>query len=82
MSENKVEGAEDMENTMVECNECGGEYDSEQEGGEYNDAPICDECSRFCERCESTTSANDCYAINGRYLWCETCRDNHAFYCS
>lgn len=81
MSENKVEGGEDMENTMVECNECGGEYDSEQEGGEYNDAPICDECSRFCERCDSTTSANDSFTINGNTIWCESCRENHAFWC-
>jgi hypothetical protein len=37
MTENKVEGGEDMtENTMVECNECGGEYDSEQEDSELD----------------------------------------------
>ena len=82
MSENKVEGGEDMENTMVECNECGTEYDSEQAGGEYAGSPICDDCSRFCERCESTTSENDSYVISGRNIWCQDCRDEHAFYCS
>ena len=82
MSENIVEGGEDMENTIVECNECGGEYDSEQEGGEYNGLPICDECARFCERCESTTSSNDCYTIGGREIWCDSCRDDHAFFCA
>ena len=83
MSENKVEGGEDMtENTMVECNECGTEYDSEQAGSEYAGSPICDDCSRFCERCESTTSENDSYVISGRNIWCQDCKDEHAFYCS
>lgn len=83
MTENKVEGGEDMtENTMAECNECGGEYDSEQEGGEYAGSPICDDCSRFCERCESTTSENDSYVVSGRNIWCQDCRDEHAFYCN
>jgi hypothetical protein len=83
MTENKVEGGEDMtENTMVECNECGTEYDSEQAGSEYAGSPICDDCSRFCERCESTTSENDSYVISGRNIWCQDCRDEHAFYCS
>lgn len=83
MTENKVEGGEDMtENTMAECNECGGEYDSEQEGGEYAGSPICDDCSRFCERCESTTSENDSYVVSGRNIWCQDCRDEHAFWCS
>ena len=77
-----MEGGEDMENTIVGCNECGGEYDSEQEGGEYNGLPICDECARFCERCESTTSSNDCYTIGGRAIWCDSCRDDHAFFCA
>ena len=81
MSENKVEGGEDMENTMVECNECGTEYDSEQAGGEYAGSPICDDCSRFCERCESTTSENDSYVVSGRNIWCQDCKDEHAFWC-
>lgn len=83
MTENKVEGGEDMtENTMVECNECGTEYDSEQAGSEYAGSPICDDCSRFCERCESTTSENDSYVVSGRNIWCQDCRDEHAFWCS
>ena len=82
MSENKVEGGEDKENTMVECNECGTEYDSEQAGSEYAGSPICDDCSRWCERCESTTSENDSYVIGNREIWCETCKDNHAFWCN
>jgi hypothetical protein len=83
MSENKVEGGEDMtESTMVECNECGTEYDSEQAGGEYAGSPICDDCSRFCERCESTTSENNSYTIGNREIWCESCRDDHAFWCN
>jgi hypothetical protein len=82
MSENIVEGGEDMENTIVECNECGTEYDSEEAGGEYAGSPICDDCARFCERCESTTSENDSYVVSGRNIWCEDCKDEHAFYCS
>lgn len=69
------------ENTMVECGECGTEYDSEQEGNLYNDEPICDECSRFCENCETTTCADNAYVINGRVIWCEDCKNEHAFYC-
>ena len=82
MSENIVEGGEDVENTMAECNECGTEYDSEQTGGEYAGSPICDDCARFCERCESTTSENDSYVVSGRNIWCQDCRDEHAFYCN
>lgn len=83
MSENIVEGGEDMtENTMVECGECGTEYDSEQAGSEYAGSPICDDCARFCERCESTTSENDSYVVSGRNIWCQDCRDEHAFFCN
>lgn len=82
MSENKVEGGEDMtENTMVECGECGTEYDSEQEGSLYNDEPICDGCSRFCEYCETITCEDNSYVINGRVIWCEDCKNEHAFWC-
>lgn len=69
------------ENTMVECCECGTEYDSSESGSDYNGSPICDDCSRFCERCESTTTRDYAYLINGRFLWCEDCKDANAFYC-
>ena len=47
------------------------------------DQKVCSDCVRICERCDEAGTSDDYFReIDGRYIWCESCADNHANYCA
>ena len=48
----------------------------------YNGDVSCEECKRICEHCDETGwESDDWYYIDQSEMWCQSCMENHAYYC-
>jgi hypothetical protein len=71
-----------MENEEVlACISC----NQEATGDDYktdNDDPVCSDCLRVCEYCDTVGTIDDSYfEVDSNQLWCASCAENRAKYC-
>jgi hypothetical protein len=73
---------EEEVDTLIECENCGGEMD---EGDTFTTSDgdiICGDCMTICDNCNDihNSSTDDMYWVEGGQ-WCQDCAENHAEYC-
>ena len=75
----------DTENVLFECTECNSEVNQDEiHVSDYdNSTMLCDDCARFCERCNVVGMGDDNWCwIYDNDRWCESCTENFANWCS
>jgi hypothetical protein len=66
----------------VACWSCHSVMPSDDAHSTDSGDTVCEDCLRICDRCESAgVSDDDWYEVDG-YLWCQSCTDYHAVWCS
>jgi len=71
-----------MENEEVlACISCNQEATSDDYKTD-NDDPVCSDCIRTCERCDTVGTIDDSYfEVDGNQVWCDSCAENRANWC-
>jgi hypothetical protein len=63
--------------TCISCNQ-----ESCDDYKTASDDPVCSDCIRVCERCDSVGTIDDDFSVvDERHIWCESCRDHAANWC-
>jgi hypothetical protein len=67
---------------QYKCTVCTSELDSSNVIETDYGKPVCENCTRICERCDGVFSIDDSFnLINDDVNWCEHCTDSFAHWC-
>lgn len=64
------------------CESCGYTSDDEDNFNIHSGTSdrLCQDCSRYCERCEEIFYANESNSVDDE-TWCDSCASDYSFYC-
>lgn len=70
------------DNQLVSCEECSNEFNLSEEGNSIASGYVCNDCSRYCSRCEEVGTDSDSWYEVDNESWCESCWEDDAFTCN
>ena len=67
---------------QYKCTVCASELNGSDVVETDYGKPVCDNCTRICERCDGVYTIDDSFSlINDDVSWCEHCTDGYAYWC-
>lgn len=72
---------EDDVPSTIECIACSAEYDDDVMLHTESGDRVCEDCSRWCEHCETMGTVDDNWNTVSDELWCEGCWESDSTYC-